>query len=72
MQEKGVKSIKNDAWAITLVQASESVSVDYKAIFANEIEAKRPRVANKLKKQYQKTTKKRAYVTIKIKDNNNE
>ena len=72
MQEKGVKSIKNDAWAITLVQASESVSVDYKDIFANEIEAKRPRVANKLKKQYQKTTKKRAYVTIKIKDNNNE
>lgn len=70
MQEKGVKSIKNDAWAITLAQASESVSVDYKAIFANEIEAKRPRVANKLKKQYQKTTKKRAYVTIKIKDNN--
>ena len=70
MQEKGVKSIKNDAWAITLVQASESVSVDYKAIFANEIEAKRPRIANKLKKQYQKTTKKRAYVTIKIKDNN--
>lgn len=72
MQEKGVKSIKNDAWAITLVQASESVSVDYKAIFANEIEAKRPRVANKLKKQYQKTTKKRAYVTIKIKEKENE
>lgn len=70
MQEKGIRSIKNDAWAITLVQASESVSVDYKTIFANEIEAKRPRVANKLKKQYQKTTKKRAYVTIKIKDNN--
>jgi len=70
MQEKGVKSIKNDAWAITLVQPSESVSVDYKAIFANEIEAKKPRVANKLKKQYQKTTQKRAYVTIKIKDNN--
>lgn len=70
MQEKGIRSIKNDAWAITLVQASESVSVDYKAIFANEIEAKKPRVANKLKKQYQKTTKKRAYVTIKIKDNN--
>ena len=71
MQEKGIRSIKNDAWAITLVQASESVSVDYKAIFANEIEAKKPRIANKLKKQYQKTTKKRAYVTIKIKDNNN-
>lgn len=70
MQEKGIRSIKNDAWAITLVQASESVSVDYKAIFANEIEAKKPRTANKLKKQYEKRTKKKAYITIKIKDNN--
>ena len=71
MQEKGVKSIKNDAWAITLVNESESVSVDYKAIFANEIEAKKPRIANKLKKQYKKVTKKKAYVMIKTKDNNN-
>jgi hypothetical protein len=72
MISKGVKSIKNDAWAITLVNESESVSVDYKAIFANEIEAKKPRVANKLKKQYKKVTKKKAYVMIKTKDNNNE
>ena len=72
MISKGVKSIKNDAWAITLVNESESVSVDYKAIFANEIEAKKPRVANKLKKQYKKVTKKKACVMIKTKDNNNE
>jgi hypothetical protein len=72
MQEKGVKAIKTDAWAITLVNESESVSVDYKAIFANEIEAKKPRIANKLKKQYKKVTKKKAYVMIKTKDNNNE
>lgn len=72
MISKGVKSIKNDAWAITLINESESVSVDYKAIFANEIEAKKPRVANKLKKQYKKVTKKKAYVMIKTKDNNNE
>lgn len=71
MQEKGVKAIKTDAWAITLINESESVSVDYKAIFANEIEAKKPRVANKLKKQYKKVTKKKAYVMIKTKDNNN-
>lgn len=72
MQEKGVKAIKTDSWAITLVNESESVSVDYKAIFANEIEAKKPRIANKLKKQYKKVTKKKAYVMIKTKDNNND
>ena len=72
MQEKGVKAIKNDAWSITLVNESESVSVDYKAIFANEIEAKKPRVANKLRKQYKKVTKRKSYITIKVRDKNNE
>ena len=72
MISKGIKGIKTDAWAITLVNESESVSVDYKAIFANEIEAKKPRIANKLKKQYKKVTKKKAYVMIKVQDNNNE
>lgn len=72
MQKNGVKAIKTDAWAITLVNESESVSVDYKAIFSNEIEAKKPRVANKLKNQYRKVTKKKAYVMIKVQDNNNE
>ena len=70
MQEKGIKGIKTDAWAITLVNESESVSVDYKAIFANEIEAKKPRIANKLKKQYKKVSKKKAYVMIKTKNIN--
>jgi hypothetical protein len=72
MISKGIKGIKTDAWAITLVNESESVSVDYKAIFANEIEAKKPRIANKLKKQYKKVTKKKAYITIKVRDNNND
>ena len=72
MVSKGIKGIKTDAWAITLVNESESVSVDYKAIFANEIEAKKPRIANKLKKQYKKVTKKKAYCMIKVRDNNNE
>ena len=42
MVSKGIKGIKTDAWAITLVNESESVSVDYKAIFANEIEDNDP------------------------------
>ena len=72
MISKGIKGIKTDAWAITLVNESESVSVDYKAIFANEIEAKKPRIANKLKKQYKKVAKKKAYCMIKVRDNNND
>ena len=72
MVSKGIKGIKNDAWSITLVNESESVSVDYKAIFANEIEAKKPRVANKLKKQYKKVTKKKAYIKISIRENETE
>ena len=72
MISKGIKGIKTDKWAITLVNESESISVDYKAIFANEIEAKKPRIANKLKKQYKKVTKKKAYVMIKVQDNNND
>ena len=72
MVSNGIKGIKTDAWAITLVNESESVSVDYKAIFANEIEAKKPRIANKLKKQYKKVIKKKAYVMIKTKENNND
>ena len=71
MVSKGIKGIKTDAWSITLVNESESVSVDYKAIFANEIEAKKPRIANKLKKQYKKVAKKKAYIMIKVQDNNN-
>ena len=72
MISKGIKGIKTDAWTITLVNESESVSVDYKAIFANEIEAKKPRIANKLKKQYKKVTKKKAYIKISIRENETE
>lgn len=67
MSEKGIRSIKNDMWSITYVGASETVSVDYKAIFSKEIEAKKPRVAKQLKEKYKKVTKKNPYVTIRVK-----
>lgn len=70
MQKKGIRNIKSDTWAITLVQATENISVDYKAIFENEIETKTPRKAKALKKKYQKTTKKRAYVQIRVNNDN--
>lgn len=71
MISKGVKSVKTDAWAITLVNESEAVSVDYKDLFVQEIEAKKPRVAYKLKEKYKKTTHKSAFVKITLKNNNN-
>lgn len=71
MLDKGVKSIKSDAWSITRVDATESVSVDYKGIFEKEIESKRPYVARRLKEEYKKTTPRKGYVTIKVNKNEN-
>lgn len=68
MQEKEIKSIKNDAWNITLVNATESVSFDSKA-FISDLMGKHPRKAKKLLKTFEKRTKRNAYVTIKLKDN---
>lgn len=67
MQEKGIKSIKNDAWNITLVAATESVSFDSKKFLA-DYTAKHPKKAKKLKKDYEKRMANGAYVTIKLKD----
>ena len=67
MQEKGIKSVKNDAWNITLVNATESVSFDTKAFISDMIK-KHPRKAKKLLKTFEKRTKRNAYVTIKLKD----
>lgn len=68
MQSKGIKSIKNDSWNITLVNATESVSFDSKA-FISDLMGKHPRKAKKLLKTFEKRTKRNAYVTIKLKDN---
>lgn len=68
-KERGIKSIKSDAFNVVLVEPTQSVTVDYKTLFAKEIEAKTPRKAKKLKEQYKKTVARKGYVTIKIKDN---
>lgn len=68
LQDKGIKSIKSDSFSVTLVNPAESVSVDYKALFAQEIESKRPRAAKKLKEKYKKTTRRNGFVVIKIKE----
>lgn len=70
MSEKDIKSIKSDLWSITRVDATESTSVDYKAIFEKEF-GNKPIKARKLQRDFKKTTKKRGFVLIKTKDNNN-
>lgn len=70
MVEKNIKSIKNDSWNITFVNATESVSFDSKR-FLSDLTAKHPRKAKKLRKDYEKRTAKGAYVVIKLKNKNN-
>lgn len=70
LDEKGIKSIKSDTFSVTLVAPSEAVSIDYKTLFAQEIESKKPRTARKLKEKYKKVTKRSGFVKIQLKDNN--
>ena len=66
MQEKGLKSIKNEAWNITMVAAQESVQFDTKR-YLSDFAAKHPRLIGKLRKDYEKRVAKGAYVLIKLK-----
>jgi len=73
MLKQNIKSIKNDAWNITLVGATEQASFDSKK-FLSDLAAKHPRKEKKLRKEYEKRIAKGAYVKITIKtkkDNNN-
>ncbi len=65
--EKGIKRVACDDFSFTLVAPTESVSVDYKEMFAKEIEEKTPYKAKRLKEQYKKVTKKKGYIAIKVK-----
>lgn len=73
MQKQNIKSIKNDAWNITLVGATEQVSFDSKK-YLSDLAAKHPRKEKKLRKDYEKRIAKGAYVkiTIKTKKDNND
>lgn len=64
MQKNKIKTIRNESWKITLVNKSQSVGVDYKKLFEQEVESKKPRVAQKLREKYKKVTDKEAYVKI--------
>ena len=68
METNGIKSIKNDSWGITYVAATESVSFDSKKFLA-DYATKHPKLAKKLRKDYEKRTARGSYVTIKVKTN---
>lgn len=68
MIANNVKSIKNEKWNITLVEASETVQFNTKK-FLTDLAAKHPRKATKLRKDYEKRVSKGAYCMIKLKDN---
>lgn len=72
MLDKNIKGIRSEEWSITRVDASESKSVDYKKLFEQEIEAKHRVKAKRLKEKYKKSTQKRGFVTIKLKDNDKD
>lgn len=67
MEEKDIKSIKNDAFSITRVDPTESKSFDHKK-FLEELAKAHPRRAKKLQATYVKVTKRNGYVNIKVKE----
>ena len=72
LSERGIRKVACDDFSFTVVAPTQQISVDYKALFTQEIEAKKPRVAKQLKEKYKKTTSKKGYVVIKTGNNNNE
>ena len=72
LTERNIKKVSCDDFSFTVVAPSESKTVDYKKLFFAEIESKTPRKARKLKEQYEKVTRKKGYVQIKVKQDDDE
>lgn len=68
MSSHNIKAVKNDDWSIVRVDPSVSKSFDSKR-FLEDYLKEHPRKAEKLKKEYTKTTKRNGFVTIKLKTN---
>ena len=64
--EKGIKSVKNDVFSMTLVEPTTSVSFDHKQ-FLSDYERKHPRKYSELLKKYRRETQRRGYIKIKVK-----
>lgn len=66
LSERGIKKVSCNDFSFAVVAPTQQISVDYKALFTQEIEAKKPRVAKRLKDKYKKTTNKKGYVLIHV------
>lgn len=66
LSERGIRKVACDDFSFTAVAPTQQISFDYKALFTQEIEAKKPRVAKQLKEKYKKTTNKKGYVLIHV------
>lgn len=67
MDEKDIKSIKNELFSIIRVDPTESKSFDHKK-FLEELAKSHPRKAKKLQNTYVKVSKRSGYVNIKVKE----
>ena len=67
MCEKCIKNIKGDAFTITRVDATESKSFDAKR-YVEDLKKEHPRKACKIIDKYTKTTQKKGYASIKLKE----
>lgn len=67
MTEKGIKSVKNNLFSITRVDATESKSFDAKR-YMDDMAKEHPRKAKNVLAKYTKTTKRNGYVNIKVKE----
>lgn len=68
LTQKGIKKVTCDEFSFSVVEPTVSISTDYKKLFAEEIEAKTPRIAKRLQEKYKKTTTRKGYVVIKVND----
>ena len=66
LSERVIRKVVCDDFSFTVVAPTQQISVDYKALFTQEIEVKKPRVAKRLKEKYKKTTNKKGYVFIHV------
>ena len=67
LSEKGIKSISNDYFSITRVDPTESVSFDYKS-YLDELSEKKPCLARRIKRKYEKRTQRKGYAKINLKN----
>jgi hypothetical protein len=68
LSEKGIKSIRSDAFTISRVDDTTTTTFDTKK-FLEDYANEHPRLAAALHKRYDKTTIRKGYATIKIKNN---